>query len=98
MSNQEIIRSQSVPAIEVDYVQESLRPFPVFAVCPNQDCRANGPTKVTKACNFLNFLFCCLCANCWFLFNAWKRKENSCYDAQHHCLKCGKAIGNYEQC
>ena len=94
--NLEIIKGQT--SATVDYVHESLKPYPVFAVCTNSNCRFIGPTKVNKTMNVLNCLFCYFFVGCWFVFNQLKRKEFSCYDSDHHCLKCGTKIGNYESC
>ena len=68
--NLEIIKGQT--SATVDYVHESLKPYPVFAVCTNSNCRFIGPTKVNKTMNVLNCLFCYFFVGCWFVFNQLK--------------------------
>jgi hypothetical protein len=97
MNNPTIIQSQLVPQVDV-YVQESLKPYPVYAICPNPNCGYVGPTKVSVRLNTLNCLFASFCGLIWTIINAVKRKEMSCHDADHHCLRCGTRIGNYETC
>ena len=97
MNSQNIIQNQLVPQVDM-YVQESLKPYPVFAICPNPNCGYVGPTKVSVWLNTLNCLFASFCGFCWSITHAIKRKEMSCHNADHHCLRCGHRIGHYEAC
>lgn len=91
------IANQSVPNDSEARVL-ALKPYPVFSHCSNPNCNNMGPTKINSSINTCSCITCIFCPEFWLCYNACTRREMTCKDADHYCLKCGTRLGTYSSC
>jgi hypothetical protein len=82
---------------ELQRLNEVLKSNPSFIVCPF--CKETAITKSERKWSFTNLL-CCVCfgAGPWIIFQALRKKDINCMDADHYCSKCGKKVSEYKSC
>lgn len=66
-----------------------------FVLCPN--CKEFAATRTDRSCscgNICCYLFVC----CWWIFQIYREKDISCYNATHYCSKCNYKLYEYRAC
>lgn len=87
----------SANPLELQVLQTALRSNSQFVNCPY--CRNQSNTRVTQQCSTASVL-CCVCFGgiWWLVYQACRGKDINCYDADHHCQRCGNVLANYKAC
>ena len=82
---------------EVSNISKVLKSSGQYVACPY--CRAQAITRTEETCSMLNvacgFMFGPVT---WILFQALRRKDINCYDAEHYCIQCGSKLASYKAC
>jgi len=87
----------SITQYEVNNLSKTLKSSGQLSCCPY--CKALGITRTEEKCSFSNVL-CGLGFGpvSWILFQALRRKDMNCYDAEHFCINCGNKLVSYKAC
>ena len=96
--------NQVVPAQGMDsiIVANTLKSNSVMIMCPY--CKKSGMTRAERFCSCAN-ICCCLCTSWywipgfwWVVFQVLRKKDISCYNANHYCCFCNQLIHQYRAC
>ena len=93
-----IVQNQTtITQYEVNNLSKILKSSGQLSSCPY--CKALGVTRTEEKCSFSNVL-CGLAFGpvSWILFQALRRKDINCYDAEHFCIHCGNKLVSYKAC
>jgi len=77
-------------------IQEQLKSNPKATKCPY--CDHEDITYVERKMNVVSAITCYCCGCCWGLYSLFKKKDFTCWDADHRCHNCEKEIANYRSC
>lgn len=84
---------------ELDNLQKSLKSSSQFVGCPYPNCKNQGMTRVQQSCSICNICCCVLTAAIpWLIFQAIRKKDINCWDADHYCVRCGNKLASYRAC
>ena len=82
---------------EVNNISKILKSSGQFIACPY--CKAQGVTRTEETCSLFNVSCGVIFGPIpWILFQALRRKDINCYDAEHHCIQCGSKLATYKAC
>jgi len=76
--------------------KSSLKSYPQCVVCPN--CNKVGFSRTDQKCNSINLVFSIFFLPCWVGWQSYKKKDLTCYDAEHSCTYCNQMLAEYNAC
>jgi len=82
---------------ELSYMKKALKSSGQCVVCPF--CKNQNFTRTEEKCSFANVGCGAIFGPVpWILFQAIRKKDINCYDADHFCLNCGSQLASYKAC
>lgn len=92
-----VLNQTSLDEVEKNNLRMSLKSNAQFVTCPY--CKHQSVTRADQTCSAGSVL-CCVAFGgmMWLLFQALRKKDINCYDAEHFCIRCGNNLANYKAC